>query len=362
MVALTHDLADVSRIIAYHENKVSSGIAECLLAANMPLSSVDLSSRQKKWYMVNRCTLNANIKLPCLHAILGFHPLDGRLSNAQFSEIAERYMDLIGFGHQPFLVYRHTDTFHPHLHIVSTNIRSDGSQIYTHRLGQRLSFPAAKRLEDDFGLVSAMAYARDQQERPLPRKELLQAGQPLTKALRDILLYLQETYSFSDLQEWNALLRPFNILALSPRDCPGEAKKGLIYYMTDKCQRAISKGIPGSHLSPGLRSPNPYSLKDSPGALTSRSRIRTILQRELENSGNRENSLADRLRRQGIELVESPGKPKGPCEIVVVDHLMRCALHENRLGLDISALRMGQREESTSVKKHKVPTHWSLKL
>src|SRR5690606_35986143 len=134
------------------------------------------------------------------------------------------------------------------------------------------------------------------------------------------------------------------------------------YYMTDKCQRAISKGIPGSHLSPGLRSPIPYSLTAAQGVLTSRSRIRAILQREQENSGNREDSLAERLQRQGIELVEIPGKPNGPCEIVVVDHLMRCALHEKRLGLDISVLRKGQREEGSSVKKHKVPMHWSLKL
>ncbi|WP_313189672.1 relaxase/mobilization nuclease domain-containing protein [Sphingobacterium sp.] len=334
MVALTYDIAKVSRLIDYHENKVSKGIAECILAGNMPLSAGELTCRQKASYLVGRCTLNANIKLPCLHAVLGFHPLDAKLSSSQFGSISERYMELIGFGEQPFLVYRHSDTYHPHLHIVSTNIRSDGSQIYTHRLGQRLSFPAANRLESEFGLVAAQEPHLSRKERPMPIKALTQTCQPLKKSLRDILLYLQATYSVTDITEWNALLRPFNILALGPKTNAGHPKRGLVYYLTDGCKGTISKGIPEGKLSPDLCFAVRQGQVDGPREATARSRIRAILQLVPANSTNRAIDYADRLLNQGIELIEMPSRDIGCTETVVLDHQLRCAVHEKRLDLD----------------------------
>jgi hypothetical protein len=44
------------------------------------------------------------------------------LSKEKITEIAVEYMDKIGFGEQPYLVYQHFDSGHTHLHIVTTNI------------------------------------------------------------------------------------------------------------------------------------------------------------------------------------------------------------------------------------------------
>ncbi|GGE24191.1 relaxase/mobilization nuclease domain-containing protein [Sphingobacterium cellulitidis] len=363
MVALTYDVASVSRIIAYHEKKVASGIAECLMAGNMPLSSKDLSIQQKTSYMVNRCTLNANIKLPCLHSILGFHPLDGRLSNSQFRLIAECYMELIGFGLQPFLVYRHSDTYHPHMHIVSTNIRSDGSQIYTHRLGQRLSIPAAKKLEADFDLVPAQENLLGENERPTPIRELIQAAQPLNKSLRDILLYLQRTYSFSDLQEWNALLKPFNILALRPKAHTNDQKKGLIYYLTDKSYRTVSKGIPQANLSPDLGQFPLSFFHVAQREKTSITRLRTVIQQKKMSSSN-QGWDAKQLLFQGIELIQLPGKGKASSETVVIDHMLYCAIHERKLGLgfDINSFKLGHSAECKMGKDLQIAEYRTIKL
>ena len=44
------------------------------------------------------------------------------LNKEKLCAIAETYMKAIGFEKQPYLVYRHYDAGHPHIHIVSTNI------------------------------------------------------------------------------------------------------------------------------------------------------------------------------------------------------------------------------------------------
>ncbi len=70
-------------------------------------------------------------------------------------DIASQYMQKIGFGKQPYLVYRHNDAGHPHIHIVSTNIQKDGSRISLHNLGRNQSETARKEIEKEFGLVKA---------------------------------------------------------------------------------------------------------------------------------------------------------------------------------------------------------------
>jgi len=53
----------------------------------------------------------------------------------------------IGFGDQPSLIYRHCDAGHPHLHIVTLKVRSDGSRTDTQNIGKNQSEKARKKLE-----------------------------------------------------------------------------------------------------------------------------------------------------------------------------------------------------------------------
>jgi hypothetical protein len=54
-------------------------------------------------------------------------------------EIAGKYMDRIGFGEQPFLVYLHKDAHHPHLHLITTNVQANGKRISITNIGKTLS-------------------------------------------------------------------------------------------------------------------------------------------------------------------------------------------------------------------------------
>ena len=61
--------------------------------------------------------------------------------------IADTYMRMIGFGQQPYLVYEHKDAGHQHIHIVTTNIRADGSKIDMNNIGRNQSEKARKTIE-----------------------------------------------------------------------------------------------------------------------------------------------------------------------------------------------------------------------
>lgn len=56
-------------------------------------------------------------------------------------------MERIGFGEQPYLVYKHNDAAHTHVHIATINIKPDGKRIDTHGIGWKLSEPARIALE-----------------------------------------------------------------------------------------------------------------------------------------------------------------------------------------------------------------------
>ena len=83
------------------------------------------------------------------HATLNFNPSDN-LSNEKMIAIADRYMEGLKMEQQPYLVYRHDDAEHPHVHIVSSLIRADGSRINTHLMAVNLSEPVRKEIEKEF--------------------------------------------------------------------------------------------------------------------------------------------------------------------------------------------------------------------
>jgi len=89
---------------------------------------------------------NARAKTNCVHISLNFD-VSEKLNKNKLNEIAADYMDKIGFGDQPYLVYQHNDAAHPHLHIVTTNIREDGKRISIHNLGKNQSETQERKLK-----------------------------------------------------------------------------------------------------------------------------------------------------------------------------------------------------------------------
>ena len=62
-------------------------------------------------------------------------------------------MEGIGFKDQPYLVYKHNDSGHPHIHIVSSLITPEGKRIRTQNIGRNQSEKTRKEIEKEFNLI-----------------------------------------------------------------------------------------------------------------------------------------------------------------------------------------------------------------
>src|SRR3954447_14688562 len=162
MVARIKRTQSLSRSLNYNEKKVQLGVAECIQAVNYPKDLDQLNFYDKLHRLEHQAKLNERVIANSVHISLNFHESDF-LNKEKLSAIAETYLKEIGFEKQPYLIYRHFDAGHPHIHIVSTNIRRDGSKIEMNNIGRNQSETARKAIELKFGLTQAEGRGQKQE-------------------------------------------------------------------------------------------------------------------------------------------------------------------------------------------------------
>jgi hypothetical protein len=119
MVAVINTGSSVRSIFIYNENKVQAHKAELIGEGNYPADASELSRGFRLKLLLKQLELNANVKRGSVHISLNFDPSENSLSKEKLMQIVNAYMQKIGFGSQPYLVYQHHDAGHPHIHIVT---------------------------------------------------------------------------------------------------------------------------------------------------------------------------------------------------------------------------------------------------
>jgi hypothetical protein len=188
--------------------------------------------------------LNERAKTNTLHISLNFDPSE-KLDKNILVQIASSYMEKIGFGKQPYLVYEHHDAGHPHIHLVTTNIRSDGSRIPIHNLGRNQSSKARVEIETAFGLVKATGRNQYQQHKlQAVDAQKIQYGKSETRqSVTNVLDSVINSYKYTSLAELNAVLQLYNVKAERGKEDGRIYKnKGLIYRVLD--EKGNTVGVP----------------------------------------------------------------------------------------------------------------------
>lgn len=197
----------------YNENKVAKGKATCLAASGFLWDHAEMSVSQKAEGFKRLYERNERAKTKTLHISLNFDPSE-KLADNKLRAIAATYVDRIGFGDQPYLVYRHIDAGHPHIHILTTTVREDGSRINTHNIGRNQSEKARKQIEREFNLVVAERKIGAKPNAPAPIIAKAEYGKTETKkAIAGIVNFIIHNYLFSSLAEFNAILRKYGVEA-----------------------------------------------------------------------------------------------------------------------------------------------------
>jgi len=348
MVAVIHVSKRFQNVLNYNEKKVSEQVAACLEAANYPKNVTDLSFSQKLKRLENQASLNERTKVNCVHISLNFDPSE-QLSDSLLKDIAAEYMDKIGFAGQPYLLYRHTDAGHPHVHIVSTNIRNDGKRIELHNLGKHQSEKARKEIELKYGLM------RPEDSRNKQRYELnpvnvqkVSYGKAATKrAVTTLLNKVISEYKFSSLPELNAVLRQYNVVA----DRGAESSRinqnnGLVYRILNERGEKVGVPIKASDFynKPTLSFLQEQFKLNEPQKAIHKSRLKNAIDFALLKKDNQTlKSLVTALGRDGINIILRENEQGFIYGLTYVDHRTKCVFNGSDLGKSYSAKAIMER-------------------
>ena len=212
MVANIRTGTTVGGAIRYNEEKVNRGQAEVLFWNRMldPFDTPGRMSHERcmasfePFLQANRRTTNT-----VFHVSLNPSPEDC-LTDEQLGEIAREYMERMGYGEQPYIVFKHQDIAREHLHIVSLRIDREGRKL-PHDFEARRSVEITRDLEQKYGLHPSVK-GQELQDREGLRKVDYQKGdvkQQVSSTVRSCLRY----YRCASFGEWRTLLEAFNVLA-----------------------------------------------------------------------------------------------------------------------------------------------------
>jgi hypothetical protein len=242
MVAKVISGKNIRGLLNYNENKVGEGVAHCIAASGFGCDPHGLTFSDKLNRFRKVTALNQKVRTNAIHISLNFDVTE-KLNNEQLSAIASDYMTRIGFGEQPYLVYRHTDAAHPHVHIITTNVQSDGKRIDIHNIGRNQSEKARKEIEIAYGLVRAESRKKKRELEPVQVERAVYGKSETKRSISNVVRMVTRSYKYTSLPELNAILRQFNVVA--DRGAEGTQmhnKKGLLYSLLD--EKGNKTGVP----------------------------------------------------------------------------------------------------------------------
>lgn len=355
MVARIKTTQSLSRSLNYNEKKVQLGVAECIHAVNYPKDLERLNFYDKLHRLEHQAALNERVKANTVHISLNFHESD-KLSTEKLCSIAEAYMKGIGFEKQPYVVYQHHDAGHQHIHIVSTNIRKDGSKIDMNNIGRNQSEVARKSIELEFGLTQAEGRKQTQENLLKVSAQKVQYGKIQTKrAITNVLDAVINQYKYTSLQELNAILKLYNVMAdRGKEDTKMYEKKGLIYTALDDKGNKIGTPIKASdfYSKPTLKYLEQKFVQNEALRQEHQQKLKTAIKWVLVKEKKTINEFTQALARDGINVVLRQNAQGSIYGITYVDFKSKCVFNGSDLGKEFSAkgvleqLRPEQKQEA----------------
>lgn len=332
-------MKNVARAINYNEQKVASDNAKLLYASGFLKDAAYLHFYDKVDHFERLTSLNSRVQTNTLHVSLNFDPGE-QLAAEKLQEIAAAYMQGIGFGEQPFLLYQHTDAGHPHVHIVSVNIRSNGSRISMHNLGRDASETTRKQLEDQFGLIKAEGVDKAP-EIIAVNVARIQYGKGATKqAISNVLRHVLFTYNYTSLEQLNAVLKSYQVMAdKGEPDSRVNRHQGLQYQVLDEQGNRIGVPIKASsfHMRPTLSMLEKLYTKNESSRYALRQQTKGRADWLLQKTFHDLAALQRAFEKEGITLLPRRGKEGYLYGITYIDHKNKLVINGSELGRSYSA-------------------------
>ena len=136
--------------LAYNQNKVDNEDAKVLFSNRMLLNEDgNFSIGECMHSFEMQMPVQLSTKKPIVHISINPHPEDV-LSDQQLADIAQEYMQKLGYGNQPYLVYKHEDIDRHHIHIVGLRVDENGKPLndkFEHRRSKQITRELEKKYD-----------------------------------------------------------------------------------------------------------------------------------------------------------------------------------------------------------------------
>ena len=274
-------------------------------------------------------------KKTVFHCSLNPHP-DEKLSDETLTQIAKEYMEALGYGKQPYIVFKHSDIAREHIHIVSLRVDSKGRKI-NDKFEKRRSKQITDALERKFGLIPS-SKVTDKAMKETPKIDTTQRN--IKEQVASILRMVMEHYRFCSLGELNAILGKYNLAVEEVKtEFRGKKYDGLVYVPTDDQGDKVSTPINASDIGRGVG----YTAIQNRIQKSKRAikplipTVRNKVLQTMRTSPKTEEELRKRLEEQGLRVVIRKNESGRIYGITFIDDKAGIALNGSRLGKGYAA-------------------------
>ena len=336
MIAKILSTENLGGALGYNFKKVEKGEASILLAAEL------YQDKEGTYTMVEVfADMQALIPEKCrtkktvFHCSLNPHP-DEKLSNETLMQIAKEYMEALGYGKQPYIVFKHNDIAREHIHIVSLRIDGEGKKI-NDKFEKRRSKQITDALERKYSLIPS-SKVTDREMKEVSKIDTTKGN--IKEQVAEMLLSVLKHYEFCSLGELNAILSVYNLAVEEVKtEFRGKKYEGLVYVPTDDKGDKVSSPIHASDIGRGVgyTAVQNKMQKSKQAIKPLRSIIRYRVLQTMRTSPKTEEELRQRLEEQGLRVFIRKNESGRIYGITFIDDEQGVALNGSRLGKGYTA-------------------------
>lgn len=336
MIANINKSSKLLNVLIYNQKKVDKGSAKILFVNNMiepknGIYSVGLCQRSFEPFLI----ANQKTEYPIYHISLNPHPKD-ILTDEQYEQIARDYMNQLGYGEQPYIVYKHEDIERHHLHIVTTCVQSNGKRIPDHYEKLR-----SKKITDELEMKFNLHNKQSDPDVQTFNDFRLDTKGDIKKQIQRITLYVVKNYKFSTMAQYRALLEGYGITVDEVNgNANGKDYRGLVYTPINRRGKKTGHPIKSSktHAFVGADCLQKKFKKDriSLKKLDTSDLQQTIFKAITDSKGSIK-KFKKILSQQNISLIVRVNAEKRIYGITFIDHASKCVFNGSQLSRELSA-------------------------
>jgi hypothetical protein len=275
--------------------------------------------------------MNQRTEKVVFHASLNPDPKD-RLSDEQLTEIAQAYMQKLGYSDQPYIVLKHSDIKREHLHVISLRIDENGRKINDSYEVAR-SMKICKELEDEFNLVPLK---KGERQEDIPIQKIDYKSGDIKHQVGNIVKAVMNHFYFQSFGEYRTLLEQFNITA---EEIKGK-RNGILYSVTDekgnKQGRPFKSSLFGKEAGYDALQKHYENSKLAVEKKNIREQLRPVIAQAMRRASNI-NDFRLLLKKKNIGVIFRQNEAGRIYGVTFIDYPNRTVLNGSRLGKDFSA-------------------------